>query len=77
MILKDKAEKFNRDPEIQGLLSEVKADDGSMDAFKGSYSSEKASALKSFSFDRAALGKRGFPYERLDMLVTDLLLGVR
>ena len=77
MMLKDKAEQFNQDVEIQALLAEVKADDGSMDVFKGSYSAEKATALKAFDFDRSALGKRGFPYERLDMLVTELLLGVR
>jgi len=77
MMLKDKSEQFNQDAEIQAVLAEVKADDGSMDVFKGSYSAEKATALKAFDFDRSALGKRGFPYERLDMLVTELLLGVR
>jgi xylose isomerase len=47
------------------------------DAFKGTYSAEKASALKAASFDRAALGARGLAYERLDQLTVELLLGVR
>ncbi|HBX68536.1 MAG TPA: xylose isomerase, partial [Chloroflexi bacterium] len=35
LILKEKAAQFNADPEIQALLAEITADDGSMDAFKG------------------------------------------
>jgi xylose isomerase len=43
----------------------------------GQYSAEKAGALRAHTFDRAALGRRGQPYERLDQLVVELLLGVR
>jgi len=77
LILKEKAEQWNADPEIQALLAEINADDGSTDAFKGAYSAEKAAALKTASFDRAALGARGLAYERLDQLAVELLLGVR
>lgn len=77
LILKEKAEQFNADAEIQALLAGITADDGSMDAFKGSYSAGKAAALKAHTFDRPALGRRGQPYERLDQLVVELLLGVR
>jgi xylose isomerase len=77
LILKDKAERFNVDAEIQSLLAEIHADDGSMDGFKGAYSREKAAALKSYQFDRVALGQRGMKYEKLDQLVNELLLGVR
>lgn len=77
MILKEKAEQFNEDPEIQTLLAEITADDGSMDGFKGGYTSEKASQLQAFQFDRATMGKKGQPYEKLDQLVIDLLLGAR
>jgi len=77
LILKEKAERWNADPEIQALLAEINADDGSTDAFKGAYSAEKAAALKAASFDRAALGARGMGYERLDQLTVELLLGVR
>jgi len=77
LILKEKAEEWNADPEIQALLAEINADDGSTDAFKGAYSAEKAAALKAASFDRAALGARGLAYEWLDQLTVELLLGVR
>ena len=77
MILKEKAEQFRADTEIQGLLAEITADDGSMDQYFGGYSAEKANALKAHNFDRVAMGQRGKPYERLDQLVIDLLLGAR
>ncbi|MDM8519790.1 xylose isomerase [Anaerolineales bacterium HSG6] len=77
LILKEKAEKFNADSEIQGLLAEITTDDGSMSQYVGQYSSEKAAALKDYGFDRVELGQRGQPYERLDQLVFELLMGVR
>ena len=77
MIFKEKAAQFNQDAEIQALLAEITADDGAMDQFSGSYSTEKATALKAHSFDRVSMGQKGQPYERLDQLVIDLLLGVR
>jgi xylose isomerase len=77
LILKEKAERWNADAEIQALLADIHADDGSTDAFKGSYNAKKAAALKAASFDRAAMGARGLGYERLDQLTLELLLGVR
>ncbi|HSL31498.1 MAG TPA: xylose isomerase [Anaerolineales bacterium] len=77
LILKEKAARFNADTEIQSLLAEIHADDGSMAPFLGAYSAEKASSLKTQTFDRQALGRRGLNYERLDQLTVDLLLGVR
>ena len=77
LILKEKAAQFRQDAEIQALLAEIRADDGALDHLAGVYLPEKAAALKAHSFDRVALGKRGKPYERLDQLVVELLLGVR
>jgi xylose isomerase len=77
LILKEKAAQFNADNEIQALLAEIHADDGSMDSYFGKYSPEKAARLKEQSFDRAAIGRGGLSYERLDQLTVDLLLGVR
>ncbi len=77
LILKEKAEKWNEDKEIQALLAEIHADDGSMRPYFGKYSSEKANALKDAEFDRIALGRRGLKYERLDQLTIELLLGLR
>ena len=77
LILKEKAEAFREDVQIQALLARITEDDGSADCWKGSYSDEKAESLKKQGFDRAVLAERGQPYEELDQLVVELLLGVR
>jgi xylose isomerase len=77
LILKEKAERWNADPQIQALVATVNADDGSMAPYLGSYSAERASALGEVEFDRRALAARGQPYEELDQLTIDLLLGAR
>ncbi len=77
LILREKAARWNADPEVAALLEEIHADDGAMDQHLGPYSPAAASALKDVEFDRMALGRRGMPYERLDQLLIDLLLGVR
>ena len=77
LVLKEKAEQWNADKEIQALVAEINADDGSMNQYFGKYSSDKANALKSQTFDRNAIASRGLKYERLDQLTIDVLLGVR
>jgi xylose isomerase len=77
LILKEKTWQLNEDKEIQALLAQIKADNGSMNPYFGKYSPAKANALKAQSFDRPAMGQRGQPYEKLDQLVIELLLGVR
>jgi hypothetical protein len=42
-----------------------------------SYSKDAAEKLKVMTFDPDALAVRKLPYERLDQLVTEVLLGVR
>jgi xylose isomerase len=77
LILKEKAERFNQDEEIQALLAYINANDPAMEAFNGKFSPSKAKALKAYPFDVPALATRGLRYERLDQLTVDLLLGVR
>jgi xylose isomerase len=77
LILKDKAIRWNNDQEIQSLLAEINSDPEKVTPLLGAYTREKASAIKSRSFDRVALGARGLAYERLDQLTVDLLLGAR
>lgn len=76
LILKEKAQRFNADPEIQALLAEVNAEQDAS-AYLGTYTADRVAALKSATFDRKALGARGYAYERLDQLTIELLLGVR
>ena len=77
LILKEKAACWNADQEIQALVAEINADDGSMSQYFGKYSAEKADALKAEAFDRSAISQRGLKYERLDQLTVEVLLGVR
>lgn len=77
LILKEKARQFNADSEIQALLAEIKADDGSQNAWLGKYDRAAAAKLKEADLNRVGLGARGLPYERLDQLTIELLLGVR
>jgi len=76
LILKEKAARFNQDPEIQELLAQIRQWDVELQE-RMQYSRENAAWLKAHSFDRAALGARGYQYERLDQLTMELLLGVR
>jgi xylose isomerase len=76
-ILRDKAKRMREDREIQQLLAEVGRHDGAMKELVGRYERSKAERLAAASFDRAALGAAGLLHERLDQLVTELLLGAR
>ena len=75
LILKDKARRFHEDDEIQAILAEIRALGGLQPAPR--YSSDAAAAILSRSFDRGAIAARALPYERLDQLVVELLLGIR
>ncbi|HSE96945.1 MAG TPA: xylose isomerase [Blastocatellia bacterium] len=76
LILKDKAARWNADPEIKSLLAEIEEmGDGS--ARPDAYSKEHSMKLLARDFDRAALASKRLEYERLDQLTIDILLGVR
>lgn len=77
LILKEKARRWNADPEIQGLLQEINADGGSVLPYSGKYSREKAAQLKSLEFDVDKIAGRGLRYEKLDQLTNEILLGIR
>ena len=77
LILKEKAAHWNADKEIQSIVAEINADDGSMNQYFGKYSAEKAKALQGQAFDRSAIAGRGLKYEKLDQLTVEILLGAR
>ena len=74
LVLKDKARQFREDAEIQELLTQIR---GREEAELRPYTREAATALLAHDFDIPRLSSRSLPYERLDQLVIDLLLGVR
>lgn len=77
LILKEKARQFDSDKEARQILQEIRRDDREMSGWTSKYSSENARRLKSAKLDPAALAKKPLPYERLDQIVIDVLMGVR
>jgi xylose isomerase len=76
LILKEKAERFNQDAEIQGVLQALRERGGG--AGEGMrYSADAAVELKGREFDLSAMREQGYDYERLDQLTMELLMGVR
>jgi xylose isomerase len=76
-ILQEKVRRFNADPEIQGLLAEIRAGDAALESRMARYSRENAAALAALDVDRTATARRGRRYEKLDQLTMEVLLGVR
>jgi xylose isomerase len=77
LILKEKANRFNEDKDIQALLAEINRVDPEMAPLFGKYTPAKANQLKQVAFDRVAIAGRGLKYERLDQLTNEILFGVR
>ena len=76
LILKEKAARWQADPEIGEIVAGLNAATQPAPPV-GVYSAAGAQALRDTVFDRAALGARELYYERLDQLTVELLLGVR
>jgi xylose isomerase len=76
LILKEKARQWNADPEIKAILAEIN-EPGSSTPSIGKYSQDGARTLLAHSFDRHELAAKKLPYERLDQITIDILLGVR
>jgi xylose isomerase len=74
LILKDRAERWNADKEIQALLRETNTGKA---ASAEKYSTAGRDALLAETVDRVALASRGLGYEKLDQLTMEVLLGVR
>jgi xylose isomerase len=70
LILKEKAERMRDDAEIQEALAVAKAD-------RLAEPTGPLDAVRSATVDEAALAAQGYGHERLDQLVTELLLGAR
>jgi xylose isomerase len=76
LILKEKASRWNSDREIQAILREIVASPRGVPA-TGRYSGTESTALLTHVFNKDAMAKRRLPYELLDQLTVDILLGVR
>ena len=70
LILTEKAERMREDAEIQDALRATKSD-------QLASPTGPLSTVRSASLDEDAVAAQGYGHERLDQLVTELLLGVR
>ncbi len=77
MILKEKAKRWNEDKEIQQILQTINVEDQSVAKLTKKFSVGNASKLLEADLDRVELAKAPLPYERLDQLTMELLMGVR
>ncbi len=76
LILKEKAAQWNADKEIQSILKEISAASPKTPS-TDRYSAKGSASLLSHVFDKDAILKKRLPYELLDQLTIDVLLGVR
>jgi xylose isomerase len=77
MILKEKAARWNADKEIQGLLKEINVEDAGLSKLTKRFSAGNARKLLEAPLDRLELARARLPYEQLDQLTMEVLLGVR
>lgn len=77
LILKDKVARFHTDPEIQDALVVAQAARLAEPTSPDGADRDAIEALRRAPRDEAALAAQGYGHERLDQLVTELLLGVR
>ena len=73
LILREKAQRFHADPELQAALEVAKVSELSVPTLP----SGGIETLRQHVPDPVALAQRGLGLERLDQLVNELLLGVR
>src|SRR5687768_12113277 len=77
MILKEKAVRWNADKQIQALLKEINQEDAALSKLTRRFSAGNAKKLLAEPLDRTQLAKARLPYERLDQLTMEVLMGVR
>jgi len=77
MILREKAGRWNHDNEIQQILNQIDLRDSALSKLTARYSRANAKKLLAEPLDRHKLAAMPLPYERLDQLTMDLLMGVR
>lgn len=77
LILREKARRWQADQAIQAIIEQINRTKRGVEAKCRTYSSSNADWLLSQNFDRAELAGRPLPYEKLDQLTMEVLMGVR
>ena len=69
--------RWNADAEIQGLLKIINQQDAGLSKLTKKYSSGGAKKLLAAPLDRIELAKAPLPYDKLDQLTMEVIMGVR
>ncbi len=77
LVLREKAARFHTDPDIQAALAAAGVPELATPTSPDGLGTDAIAALRSTKADVDTLAARGYGNERLDQLVTELLLGVR
>ncbi len=75
--LEAKVAQWNADKDIQALVKQIVRSEKKLEGILGKYSAGNAKALLAMDLDRVQLAARPLPYEQLDQLTFDLLMGTR
>jgi xylose isomerase len=76
MILNEKVDRWNNDKEIQQLVKLINQSDP-LEKLTKKFSAQNAQKLKNAPLDRHKIAAEKLPYERLDQLTMEVLMGVR
>jgi xylose isomerase len=76
-LLAEKAQRWNSDREIQQLLRTINVQDPALQKLTKKFSAANAKKLLAAPLDRVELANAPLPYERLDQLTMEILMGVR
>jgi len=76
-MLGEKVEVLNADPEYAKLMRGLEGQRSRLAKSLVEYGPERAKQLSSRDYDPEAMAVRKLPYERIDQIVTEVLLGVR
>ena len=76
LVMKEKAQRWNADKEIQAIISAAHQAGQPAPALS-TYSAASRDAVLGAALDRKVLASRGLQYEKLDQLTMEVLLGVR
>jgi xylose isomerase len=77
LILREASRRLRADPDIAAALAVAGRDELAEPTSPGGLEADALEQLRHYEVDEAALAARAYAHERLDQLVTELLLGVR
>jgi len=77
LILKEKVQQFDADPEVKQILATLNVSNPEVEKLSKKFSKDNAKALKERKFDADALAAKPLPYERLDQKLFDILMGAK